>query len=66
MGRWRALRAEVLARLDDPAAEDLFPQAVDHDARDERVALVHEPARQAQAIRGLSSRIGCSALGVPA
>ena len=37
MRRRRALGAEVLARLDQPAAEDLLPEPVDGDARDERI-----------------------------
>ena len=51
MRRQGALGAEVLARLDQAAAEDLLPQAIDGDARDERILLVHEPPRQAEAIR---------------
>ena len=47
------LRAEVFARLDEAAAEQLLPGAVDRDARRQRVLLVDEPARQAKAVRHL-------------
>ena len=66
MRRRRALRAEVLARLDEAAAEDLLPEPIDGDARDERVVLVDQPAREPEPVDGLISRIGCSAPGVPA
>src|SRR6185436_7692842 len=37
MRRALALRAEVLARRDEPAPEDALPRAVDEDARRQRV-----------------------------
>ena len=65
MRRRRALRAEVLARLDEPASEDLLPEPIDGDARDERVALVDQPAREAEPVDGLivahrMQRAGCA------
>ena len=48
-----ALRAEVLARLHETAAEELFPGAVHRDARRQRVRLVHEPIGKAQPVRHL-------------
>ena len=50
MARRRALRSEVLAGLDEAASEQLLPQAVDDDARDQRVVRINEPAREAQAV----------------
>jgi len=46
----RALSSEVLLSLDDPDAENLAPEAVDGDARRERVLLVDNPLRQPQSI----------------
>ena len=53
MRRRRSLRAEVLAGLDEAAAEELLPGAVDRDARGQRVLLVDEPAREAEPVRHL-------------
>ena len=65
--RWRrALRAEILAGLDDAAAEELLPQPIDGHARDERVVFVDQPSRQSQPVRRLVVTHGCSAFGVPA
>ena len=50
MRRHRALGAEVLARLDQTPAEDLLPESVDGDPRDERIVLVDEPAGEAQPV----------------
>jgi hypothetical protein len=50
MRRRRALRSEVFTGLDEAAPEELFPQAVDDDARDQRVVGIDEPAREAQAV----------------
>ena len=50
MRRRRALRSEVLAGLDQAASEQLLPQAVDDDARHERVVRIDEPSRKTQAV----------------
>ena len=61
MRRQRALRAEVLARLDDAAAEQLLPEAVDGDAGDERVVLVDQPSREAEPVdrQVVAHRVEC-------
>ena len=43
MRRDRALRAEVLARLDEAAAEVHLPQAIHEHARRERIARIEQP-----------------------
>ena len=53
MRRRRSLRAEIFARFDEAAAEELLPGAVDRDARRQRVPFVDEPARQPEAVRHL-------------
>src|SRR6185503_19299667 len=54
----RALRAEVLARLDESTAEDLLPHAIDGDAGDQGVVLVDQPAREPEAVDGLIAAHG--------
>ena len=44
------MRAEVFAGFDDAATEELFPRAIDCDAGRQRVAFIHQPFGQAQAI----------------
>ena len=53
MRRQRALAAEVLRRGDDAAAEMHAPDAVDDDARGQRIAAARQPAREAQPIARL-------------
>ena len=45
-----ALVAEVLGGLDDAGAEELLPQAVDGDAREQRVRRRDEPVCEAEAV----------------
>ena len=45
-----ALRAEVLARLDQTAAEELLPEPVDRHAGDQRVGRIDQPAGQPEAV----------------
>ncbi len=59
MARRFPARAEVLARRDEPAAEETLPHAVDGDARRERVLARGEPASEAEAI----ARRGCREIG---
>src|SRR5262245_29842141 len=53
MRRRRPLGAKVLAGFDDAATEDLLPETIDVDPRDERVVHVDEPARESEAVRRL-------------
>ena len=46
-----ALRAEVVLRLDEAAAEILLPDAIHDDARGERILRLDEPAREIEAVR---------------
>ena len=48
--RQLALRAEFLARPHDAGAEDGFPKAVRGHARRERIGVVHQPAREREAV----------------
>ena len=50
------LEAEVVLGLDDPAAEELLPFAVDRDARGERVLFGDEPLREVEARESLARR----------
>ena len=50
MRRDRALRAEVLARLDDAAAEMHLPEAIDEHARRQRLARIEQPVREPEAV----------------
>ncbi len=45
-----ALAAELLAGADDAGAEQSLPEAVDGDARGQRVLGAHQPLRQGQAV----------------
>ena len=45
-----ALHAEILAGLDEPDAEQLFPEAIDRHSRRERVVGADEPVRERQAV----------------
>ena len=47
--------AEVVGGLDEAGAEHFLPEAVDRDAGRQRVALVEEPLREAEAV----PREGC-------
>src|SRR5690606_16612948 len=50
MARQRAADAEVARRLDDPATEEGLPDAVRDDAREERISLIDDPAREAETV----------------
>ena len=50
MRRRRAARAEVFARLDEAAAEELLPRAIDRDARCQRVRLVDKPTGETKSV----------------
>ncbi len=45
-----ALRAEVLDRLDQAAAEVHGPQSIDSDARGQRILRIEQPAREPESI----------------
>ena len=45
-----SLGAEILAGLDEASSEDLLPEPVHRDPCDERVVLVDQPAREAEAV----------------
>ena len=53
VARARAHHAEILARLDDAAAEEQLPRAVRGHARKQRVVGARDPARHAEAVGGL-------------
>src|SRR5437016_11535788 len=48
-----ALAPKIFAGLNDGAAEDFLPEAVDGDAGRQRVVLIHEPVSESQAVRHL-------------
>ena len=50
MDRPLALRAEIVHRLDDADAEEHLPEAIHGDARGQRIAAIHQPPRQAEAV----------------
>ena len=52
----RALRAKVVARLHESAAEHHLPEAIHRDARHERVSGLQQPLREAEPIRRLVRR----------
>ena len=60
-----ALRAEIFAGEDDAAPEDLLPDAVDRDARGQRIVGRDQPARQAEARRFRRRACGGSTASVP-
>ena len=51
MRRRRALRAEIVLRIDDALSEIALPDAVDGDARGERIVAADQPMRQVEAGR---------------
>ena len=52
VGGQRALDAEVFFGFDEADSEELGPNAVDGDARGERVVASDEPVSQCETIRG--------------
>ena len=58
MRRLRALRAEIVLRLHDAAAEILLPDAIHGDAREQRILRVRHPAGQIQAIELAAGNLG--------
>ena len=56
VGRRFALGAEVLARLDEAAAEEARPEPIHRHAAGQRVVRVDQPAGQAQAVGRLPGR----------
>src|SRR5207248_727511 len=50
MARRFALESKIVARLDESRAEQLLPEAINDDARSERVIWLGKPSRQTQAI----------------
>jgi hypothetical protein len=58
-----AADAEVARRAHEARAEDLLPEAVDGDARRERVLGREQPARKAEAIAGGVFRHGRQGVG---
>ncbi len=53
MRRGCAVEAEVAGRRDDPPAEVVVPDPVDHHPRRQRIGRIGDPARQRSAALGL-------------
>ena len=52
MARQRPLTTEVVRRSDETFAKNHLPVAIDRDACRERIARIHQPGRQSQAVFG--------------
>ena len=58
MRRGIALRAEVVFGLDNAPAEILLPDAIDDDARGERIVRGNNPAGEVEAVESISRGVG--------